>query len=306
MDPLSEVLSLLKPTNHGFRGLDAGPSWALSYPAWDGLKCYAVAHGQCRLWVDGLDDPVLMTEGDLVMLPRSQGYRLGSGEDVPSLDALVFFADVPPGEIAVIDGGGTCSGVGGYFAFDSLQAERLLGALPAFIHLRNTPESLALRVLVERLMLELRNPQPGSGLLADHLAQTLLIEALRTHLRTCSERQRSWLLALSDRQMNLVLSAMHADPARRWTLDTLAKLSGMSRSSFAARFTDLVGEPAMGYLTRWRMMLAADRLIRTRQPISVLAHELGYESESAFSAAFRRVMGKSPRDFSRDGAGGPP
>lgn len=299
MDPLSEVLSMLKPVSHGFRGLDAGPSWALSFPAWEGLKCYAVAQGHCFLWVDGLDDPIAMAEGELVMLPRGQGYRLGSGQGAPCLDAETFFSSVPWGDVAIIDGGGRCAGVGGYFEFDNRQAERLLGVLPAVIHLRGTLETEALRTSIERLMRELRDPQPGGDLIADHLAQTLLIEALRLHLRSSSEGRPGWLSALADRQMNIALSAMHADPARRWTLEALARLTGMSRSSFAARFTGLVGEPAMAYLTRWRMTLAADRIATGTMPISAIAHDLGYESESAFGTAFKRVMGCSPRAFGK-------
>jgi AraC-like DNA-binding protein len=102
---------------------------------------------------------------------------------------------------------------------------------------------------------------------------------------------------LRDRKIGAVIGAMHQQPGRRWTLEKLAAVAAMSRSSFAARFHRLVGEPAMEYLTRWRMQLAAERLVRMGPPLSALADSLGYESESAFSAAFKRVMGTSPRQF---------
>lgn len=299
MDPLSEVLALLRPTSIGFRGLDAGPRWALSFGAWPGLKCYAMATGACCLRVDGLAEPITMRAGDLVMLPRGQAYRLGSSDDVPALDALSFFDGVVPGGVAVIDGGGASSGVGGYFGFEGPNADQLLGVLPAVIHLQGTEKSLSLRAAIERMMQELRDPQPGGALIAGHLAQTLLIEALRVHLHDPAVRGANWLLALSDRQIAVALGAMHGDPVRPWTLTSLAKEAGLSRSGFAARFRELVGEPAMAYLTRWRMMLAADRLMTAARPISVLAGELGYGSESAFSAAFKRVHGTSPRDFAK-------
>lgn len=299
MDPLSEVLSLLKPASHGFRGLDAGPRWALNFPAWPGLKCYAIERGSCLLWIDGEADAILLEAGDLVMLPRGQAYRLGSGRDVPAADALAFFAEVAPGGVATIDGGGHCAGVGGYFGFAGPDADRLLGVLPPVIHLPGTADTAALRAAIARLMQELRDPQPGGALIAGHLAQTLLIEALRAHLRSPGARGANWLLALADRQIALALAAMHAAPAHPWTLATLGKEAGLSRSGFAARFGAVVGEPALAYLTRWRMTLAADRLLAGTQPVSVIARELGYGSESAFGAAFKRIHGIAPRDFAR-------
>ena len=120
-------------------------------------------------------------------------------------------------------------------------------------------------------MAELRTPQPGGALIAEHLAQTLLIEALRLHISERPAHGTGWLCALADRPLCAAITAMHAEPARRWTLAALAQVAGLSRSSFAARFTATVGEPAMAYLTRWRMMLAADRLASGRMPVSAIA-----------------------------------
>ena len=125
------------------------------------------------------------------------------------------------------------------------------------------------------LMRELREPQPGSSLIAEHLAQTLLIEALRLHLAERSQQRTGWLFALADRQMHAVIAAMHADPAHKWTLRDLARVAGMSRSSFAVRFRETVGEPAMDYLTRWRMMVAADRLATQGTSIAIVAPQVG-------------------------------
>lgn len=114
-------------------------------------------------------------------------------------------------------------------------------------------------------MRELREPAPGSALIAEHVAQTLLVEALRLHLVQGSTAGPGWLLALADNRMNAVLSAMHSEPGKRWTLDSLAKEAGMSRSSFAAHFKARVGMPALEYLTLWRMLIAADRLAKGRE-----------------------------------------
>ena len=299
MDPLSDVLSLLKPNTYAFRGLDAGGDWALGFEADEGIKCYALYSGECWLDLEGAPEPVRFAAGDFVLLPTGKAFRLYSSRDASRIDAEAFFSTFPAGEIGVLNGGGGCSGVGGYFDFEGLHADVLLGMLPSIVHIRAEANKAALRWSIERLMGELREPQPGSSLIAEHLAQTLLIEALRLHLAERSHDSAGWLFALADRQMRSVIAAMHDDPGRKWTLQELAQVAGMSRSSFAARFRITVGEPAMDYLTRWRMMVAADRLANAGTPISIVAPTVGYESESAFGAAFKRVIGYSPRQFAR-------
>ncbi|MET0443247.1 MAG: AraC family transcriptional regulator [Pseudorhodoplanes sp.] len=297
MDPLSQVLALLKPGSYGFRGLDAGGDWAISYGAGDGIKCFTVSSGDCWLLIDAVGKPVQLRAGDFVLLPSGKPFLLCSAPDAQVIDAYALFHTVSPGEIAVLNGGGGCSGAGGGFSFEGRFVERLLEVLPPLVHISAKADKAALRWFVERLMQELRNPQPGSALIAEHLAQTLLIEALRVHLADRSQRSTGWLFALADRQMSAVISAMHGDPGRKWTLATLAVIAGMSRSSFAVRFKETVGESAMDYLTRWRMMIAADRLSNAGASIASIAPDVGYESESAFGATFKRVIGTSPREF---------
>lgn len=299
MDPLSDVLGLLRPNSYGFRGLDAGGDWAIAFAPSEGVKCYAIQSGVCWIALESGAEPMRLQAGDFILLPGRSAFRLYSAADAPPIDAYRFFPTIPAGETALLNGGGGCAGVGGFFDFEGQHTELLLGVLPPIVHIRAETTRAALGWLVERLMRELREPQPGGALMAGHLAQTLLIEALRLHLIERSPHSTGWLFALADRQMRLVISAMHAEPARRWTLHDLARIAGMSRSSFAARFKKTVGEPAMDYLTRWRMMLAADRLATRGTPIAVVAPAVGYESESAFGAAFKRVIGTSPRQFTK-------
>lgn len=127
----------------------------------------------------------------------------------------------------------------------------------------------------------------------------VLVQALRLHLADPVQGGVGWLFALGDKQMNLALTALHHDPARRWTVGSLAECAGMSRTSFAVRFRARVGQPPLDYLTRWRMLLAGDKLAHSGEPIGVIAQSLGYASESAFSTAFKRVTGCSPRQYSR-------
>jgi AraC-like DNA-binding protein len=303
MDPLSDILSVLKPASYAFRGLDAGGDWALEFAADVGIKCYALDSGTCWLDLAGDSAPIRLAAGDFVLLPTGRAFRLYSALDAATIDAEAFLSGFPVGEIGLLNGGGGCSGVGGYFDFEGPNTDLLLAMLPPVVHIRAESDKAALRGSIDRLMRELRQPQPGSALIAEHLAQTLLIEALRLHLAEASPSRTGWLFALADPQMNAVIGAMHAEPGRKWTLQALARVAGMSRSSFAARFRGTVGEPAMDYLTRWRMMLAADRLARQDLPISAIAPTVGYESDSAFGAAFKRVIGRSPRQFVRDNAG---
>ncbi len=128
----------------------------------------------------------------------------------------------------------------------------------------------------------------------------MLVQALRLYLAEGVGRSVGWLFALADPQMAAAIGAMHADPGAHWTLQALAGRAGMSRSSFAQKFKAAVGSSPMDYLTRWRMLLAGDRLANGAEPVSVIALSLGYDSESAFSTAFKRVMGCPPRRYSRE------
>jgi AraC-like DNA-binding protein len=300
MDPLSDVLSLLKPRSYVAAGFDVGGEISLQFRQHQGIKCYAIVAGSCWLCVDGVPEPVRLTEGDCFLLPRGRPFRLTTDPALPSLDALsVLTTGRLVGSISTINGGGDATIVGGHFTFTG-NAGMLLEVLPAIVHIRKESDKLAMRWSLERLMQELREPQLGSTLVAQQLAYLMLVQALRLHLEEGLSGGIGWLFALADSQMNAAITAMHDNPANRWTLHSLAQRAGVSRSIFALKFKASVGASPMEYLTRWRMLLAADRLKHSTDPISVIAQSLGYESESAFCKAFRRVMGCSPRRYGRD------
>jgi AraC-like DNA-binding protein len=297
MDPLSDVLSLLKPRSYMFRGLDAGGEWSLRFPPSEGINCYAILSGACWLAVDGLDEAVHLTPGDCVLLTRRQPFRLTSDIALAPVDAVKFFSEAREGGITTLNGGGAVGGIGGYFAFAGKNATVLLALLPAIVHVRKETNRTALRWMMEMMMEELREPQPGGSLVAQHLGHMMLVLALRLHLAQRATSGVGWIFALGARQLGAAINAMHGDPAHRWTLKSLADRACMSRSAFALKFKETVGEPPMEYLARWRMMLAGDKLVNSSDSITVIANSLGYESDSAFSAAFRRVMGCSPRQY---------
>ncbi len=299
MDPLSDVLSLLKPQSHVSAGFDAGGDWSIAFPRNGGIKCYAVVSGGCWLVVEGVDAPVRVSAGDCFLLPSGRPFRTCSHPDVPPVASSAVFPPPRAGGVVTYNGGGDVFLVGSRFVLSGAHADILLKMLPPIVHIRKETDQAALRWSVERMMQELQNPQPGNYLVAQHLAHMMMIQALRIHLAEGMEGGVGWLFALADKQMGAAIGAIHADPAHRWTLQGLAGRAGMSRSSFAERFKAMVGSAPMEYLTRWRMLLAGDRLANTGEPVSVIARSLGYESESAFSTAFKRVMGRSPRQYGR-------
>jgi AraC-like DNA-binding protein len=299
MDPLSDVLSLLKPRSYSAGGFDVGGELSIQFPQHQGIKCYAVVSGQCWLSVEGVPDAVRLETGDCFLLPTGRPFCLATDLSLTPVDFRTLLSGKRDGGIASWNGGGDCFIVGGHFILDGKQAGVLLGVLPPIVHLRKESDKDTLRWSLERMRQELREPQPGGFLVAQHLAYMMLVQALRLYLAEGLRGGVGWLFALADKQMSAAINSMHDDPARRWTLQELAERAGMSRSIFALKFKQTVGTSPMEYLTRWRMLLAGEKLSNSGDPISVVALSLGYESESAFSTAFKRIMGCSPRQYSR-------
>lgn len=302
MDPLSEVLALLKPQSLVSGGFMVPGDMAIYFPKHQGVKCYAMLAGQCWLVVEGIPDPILLNAGDCFILPRGLPFQLTT--DLSLKPVLYTDACVRHGmrsdasEVAE----GARSIAGGFFRFTGGHAEMLLHSLPPVVHIRRESDKAAMRWSLERMREELSDPQPGGSLIAQQLAYMMLIQALRLYLTDAASAGHGWLSALADKHMSLAIASMHDDPGYPWTLQSLAERVGMSRSVFALRFRETVGATPMEYLTRWRMLLAADRLQNSRDGLSAIAQSLGYESESAFGKAFRRVMGCSPRQYTRSAA----
>jgi AraC-like DNA-binding protein len=299
MDPLSDVLSLLKPRSYIAGGIDHGGQWSVAFPRHEGIKCYAVVSGTCWLCVEGIDDPMRLGPGECFLLPRGRPFRLCSDPALPPVSYKTILRTPLRGNVATVNGGGDCLIAGGHFLLAGHHADMLMKVLPPVVHLRKEADRRALRWALERMQEELREQRPGGYLVAQQLAYTMLVQALRLHLAEGPKGGVGWLFALADPRMCAAITAIHEDPAHAWTLQELAERATMSRSSFALRFKETVGTSPMEYLTQWRMALAGDRLANTRDSISAVAQSLGYESGNAFSTAFKRVMGMSPRRYVR-------
>lgn len=299
MDPLSEIMSLLNARSCSAGGLDAAKKWSVSFRAYEGIKCYAVASGSCWLSVEGLQEPMHLLTGDCFLLMGGKPFSLSSDPALTPTDFMSLVSCMTEKSMPRINGGGDCCVVGGHFVLSSARAAALLTGLPLVVHLPSESDKTELRWALERMRKELDEARPGSFLVVQHLAHMMLIQALRLHATERLEGGVGWLSALADKHMNVAITAIHNDPAFPWTLEGLAKRVGMSRSGFALKFKETVGESPMEYVTRWRMMLAGDRLEKSSEPVSVIAAAVGYESESAFGKAFKRVMGGSPRQYRR-------
>jgi AraC-like DNA-binding protein len=299
MDPLSDVLSLLKPQSYSAGGFPVDGDVAIKFPKHQGIKCYAVVSGQCWLSVEGISEPVLLTAGDCFLLPRGRPFSLSTNLSLTPVDYRVLLEALKNGDAAAPHEGREHYIVGGHFALSGGHADILLSSLPPIVHIRKESDKAAMRWSLERMKEEVRNPQPGGSLIAQQLAYMMLVQALRLHLADGARGGVGWLFALADKQMCAAITCIHDDPGHPWTLQELAERVGMSRSIFALRFKETVGATPMEYLTRWRMMLAGDRLKNSDDSLSAIASSLGYESESAFGKAFRRIMGCSPRQYTR-------
>jgi hypothetical protein len=182
MDPLSDILTLMRPTGYGFRGLDAGGSWALSFSAAIGIRCFAIEKGTCFLRPADGSAAIRLDAGDVVLVSSEHAFDLYSCADAQPVDAVAFLCGVAPGRTAILSGGGECGGIGGFFAVGGAGIDRIFAALPPVVHVGAGTTRTALYASAQQLMHELCDPRPGSALLASHLAQALIVEALRAHM----------------------------------------------------------------------------------------------------------------------------
>ncbi|HEY2512286.1 MAG TPA: AraC family transcriptional regulator [Polyangiaceae bacterium] len=304
MDPLSEVLSLLKPTSYAAGGFGTEGDLAIQWPRHDGIKCYALLAGECWLVVEG-NEPVRLRGGDCFLLPRGFPFCLTTDLARAPVDFLVLRREGHIGGITKEAKGAARFLAGGHFTLAGSHARLVLDALPPIVHIRAEADRAQMRWALDRMREELSAPRPGGSLIVQQLAYMMLVQALRLHLAESPHAGASWLAALTDPNLHGAVAAIHEEPGHPWTLEKLARRAGMSRTIFALRFKEVVGETATEYLTRWRMLLAAERLASTDEPVATIAASLGYESESSFGKAFRRTLGYSPRRFGRGPAPAP-
>lgn len=296
-DLISDAIGLLRPRTVVEPALHAAGSWALRFGRFPHVRLGAVVRGECLLVLEG-HAPVLLEEGDLYLLGNPPPYVLASTLSAMPRTATSVWESATDGAVRIGSEGEEDTYLcGGYFSFEGSVAPALTDVLPLFVHVRAAdPRGRLLAHLSELLVAEVEAAAIGSPLVMEHLAQVIFVHMLRAHADQ-ADRPTGWLGALGDDGIGAALRAMHADIARSWTVKELADISRMSRSSFASSFKKQVGTAPLDYLIQWRISLARDALSRGTQSISELAFATGYKSESAFSTAFRRVTGSSPKHF---------
>ncbi len=297
-DVLSEALSTLRLRSARYCGLDLRAPWALSYSAGE-RGVHVIMSGRCELrWADGRGAPIPLSGGDLVVMPTGRAHHLRSpgarGRPTP-IDAVLGPAPVSPtrhggeGEQVML----LC----GEFVIDEVVHGLTFDALPEALVLRADEATPAINALLLALGDEVLNSQPGSALLAARLSDALVVQLLRHHAKRAPSA--GWLGSLHDARLGGVLGELHREPAQRWTVASMARVAGMSRAAFAARFSEQLGEPPLRYLTRLRMHHAQLMLRESSAPMSEIAQATGYGSEAAFSSAFRRWVGSPPASYRR-------
>jgi AraC-like DNA-binding protein len=296
IDPLSEIIALLRPRTVLSKGISGAGRWGVRYSAFGQPSFCAVLEGRCRLAVDG-HRPITLEAGDFVLLPATPSFTMSGFEPVKPtrMDPKVTAATT--GEVRHGTRGGRPDVrlLGGYFAFDSPDAALLVSLLPVVIHVRGVER---LSMLVRLVGEESRERRAGRDLVLTRLVEVLLIEALRS---TSGEDAPPGLLrGLADARLAPAIRQMHGQLARSWTIAQLAKTAALSRSAFFERFTLTVGLRPMQYMLAWRMAVAKDLLRRHELGLAEVAERVGYSSASTFSTAFRRHVGQPPGRYARD------
>jgi AraC-like DNA-binding protein len=261
-----------------------------------------VSRGNCWLSVEGMPDPIPLTGGDCFLLAPASTYAL---RDNPRTCARSFCEAGPKNRSNVIHYGGggiPTTVISGWFSFGQMSVKPLKRLLPELILVKaDQAQSLALHATLQLLASEMAEPAPGSEVMVNRLADILFIQCVRAHIASSSENCKSgWLRAIFDSRIGAALKAMHERVDNPWTVETLAAAAGMSRSAFALKFKELLGETPLEYLTNWRMYKATGLLQEDDRKLFEVAKSVGYDSDAAFSKAFKRVLGMAPKEYRRN------
>jgi AraC-like DNA-binding protein len=295
LDPLAAIISLLRPQAVLSKVVSGAGEWCIRKPPYQDPAFCLMLSGSCFLKPDGLD-ALQLNEGDFVLLPEMPGFILASNLDLKPAPVELD----PATETHYGSGPTTMRMLGGYFRLDRSNAQLLLKLLPPVIHIGRTDTgSNRVHQLVEQIAEETNAELPGRNLILERLVEILLVQSLRFRIAASSREEHGLLAGLSDPALAKSLREIHEDVSRRWTIEQLARVAGMSRSVFAERFTRKVGMPPMQYLLEWRMAIAKNLLLTERPSLAEVAERVGYQSASAFSTAFTRLTGRSPSEFAR-------
>lgn len=309
MDPLSDVLRAVRLTGAFFFDVHAAEPWVAEtpwgrsvvdamFPGSEHLASYhLLLDGTCWIRLDGEPDMKLVA-GDIVVLPHGDAHVLSSTPGLRRAPEMQMYRMPKDGKVPVsIAVGGTGNAdahfVCGFVGCDSRPYNPLLAALPRVFRLGDHLGG-ALGSYFHYALAESRDSRMGGAGVLNRISELMFVDAIRRYLESLPPERNNWLSGLHDPFVGKALTTLHREPARPWTLESLASHVALSRSALAERFNQFVGQPPMQYLTNWRMQLAANRLCSTNEGVASVASRVGYESAAAFSRAFKKAVGMSP------------
>lgn len=309
MDTLSDVLQAVRLTGAVFFDLNASEPWVAESPAGRGIvrrlfpdadhliPYHVLTRGSC--WGGLLDEPpIRLSAGDVIVFPHGDPHVISSSPGMRRAPNLALYRRPPDGQLPfTISMGEPASPhtnvVCGYFACDTQPFNPLLSELPRMFRVSRAPGG-ELEAFVQIAVAESNTTRIGGESVLSRLSELMFVYVLRRYLETLPADRVGWLAGLRDPAVGHALTALHRNPARDWTIAALAREVGVSRSVLAERFMHVVGQPAMRYLTNWRMQLASNLLLTTSDGLAAIAERCGYESEAAFSRAFKKSVGVPP------------
>ncbi len=306
LDLLSDILTNLSMRGTIYFRTSFTKPWGVAVPRYENVARFHFAHrGNCLIRVEGVDDPVDLAQGDLVIIPHGAPHALYCGHDpertIMPLDTvlevsrftgtgvLVYGGEEPQSETQLI-----C----GHFSFEPHARHILMERLPPIIHLKNYGESAGrwMEATLRMIGEESGGQKMGGDLIALKMSETIFAQAVRTFIES-SDAPEWGLGAFADRNLSRALDAFHKAPADSWTVETLAQVAGMSRTSFAVQFQKAMDMTPIDYVTKWRMEIAKKVLLLPGSSLTDAAESAGYASDSAFARTFKKEAGMSPAEF---------
>jgi AraC-like DNA-binding protein len=321
MDALSDVLRFVRLNGAVYLNGDFTAPWCVVGQASQELSAaflpraerivsyHLVTEGSCFARLpDDSSSTIRVDAGELLVVPQGEAHVLGSSLEMtpaPPNELIATYLKSAPGEVMKLSYGGGSEPrtrlICGFLACDDTLTNPVLSALPRLfkVDMRNDPQSAWLESSLRLAAFEAAEWRVGSAIVLSRLSELLFVEAVRRCIDALPADRKGWLAGVGDRFVGRALAMLHARPAHGWTVDELARKAGLSRSAFAQRFTQLLGQPPMQYLARWRLQVAAQELRNGTQSLAGVAERVGYESEAAFNRAFKREFGMPPASWRR-------
>ena len=297
MDPISDVFTALEVQSVFYGRFEFGAPWGFRMPA--GHASFGmVLRGQCWLQAEG-SDALSLDGGDCFVLPRGVAFSLRDEATSALVDMDEISSELQTSHRYGGEGRTTVM-LTGCFTLDSSFSKPVVDLLPTTIHIKaDEPQSSSLQSTIRLLAAEMQHDAPGSQVVVNRLTDVFFLQAIRFYMSKHKDCASHWLRAVGDPQIGRVLTAIHGDMARLWSVEELAAEGGMSRAGFAMRFKQLVGETPLEYLTRWRMYRATRLLRDPGRKLLEVANSVGYDSDAAFNRAFKRMHGVSAGEYRR-------